>query len=192
MSSIGQGKLVIVSAPSGAGKSTIVTHLLNQGLNLEFSVSATTRKPRGKEKNGKEYYFISAEDFKNKIKNNEFVEWEEVYRNSFYGTLKSEIERIWRGKKHVLFDVDVKGGIKLKNIFGNKAISIFIMPPSLEEIEKRLLRRGTDDEKKIKLRVQKASDEIKFASEFDKVIINDNLDYAFAEVYETVNSFLNN
>jgi guanylate kinase len=185
-----EGKLVIISAPSGAGKTTIVNHLLRKGLNLEFSVSATTRAPRGKEKNGKEYYFISAEDFREKIKKNEFTEWQEVYKDQFYGTLKSEIERIWADKKHVIFDVDVKGGINLKNIFGNKAISVFIMPPSVKEIEKRLINRATDDRSKIKVRVEKAIEEIKLANNFDHIVINNNLERAQKEAYELVKSFL--
>jgi guanylate kinase len=176
------GKLVIISAPSGAGKTTIVNHLLKK---------ATTREPRGKEKNGKEYYFISVGDFKERIQNNEFTEWQEVYNNQFYGTLKSEIERIWSDKKHVLFDVDVKGGINLKNIFGNKAISIFIMPPSINELEKRLLRRAIDDKSKIKIRVEKAKEEMKLADKFDHIVINDKLERAQKEVYELVRSFLN-
>jgi guanylate kinase len=187
-----EGKLVIISAPSGAGKTTIVNHLLRKGLNLEFSVSATTRAPRGKEKNGKEYYFISAEDFKEKIRKNEFTEWQEVYKNQFYGTLKSEIERIWADKKHVIFDVDVKGGINLKNIFGDKAISVFIMPPSVKEIEKRLINRATDDRSKIKVRVEKAIEEMKLADNFDHIVTNDNLERAKNEVYEMVKSFLSN
>jgi guanylate kinase len=185
------GKLVIVSAPSGAGKTTIVNHLLKKESGLEFSISATTRNPRGKEKNGKEYYFISAENFKKKIRNNEFTEWQEVYKGQFYGTLKSEIERIWSDKKHVIFDVDVKGGINLKNIFGVRAISIFIMPPSTEELEKRLLRRATDDKSKIKVRVEKAIEEMKLAEKFDHIVINDNLEHAQKEVYEMVRDFLN-
>jgi guanylate kinase len=185
-----EGKLIIISAPSGAGKTTIVNHLLRKGLNLEFSVSATTRAPRGKEKNGKEYYFISVEDFREMIRKNEFTEWQEVYREQFYGTLKSEIERIWADKKHVIFDVDVKGGINLKNIFGNKAISIFIMPPSIKEIEKRLLSRATDSRSKIKVRVEKAIEEMKLADNFDHIIINDNLERAQNDVYEMVKSFL--
>jgi len=185
-----EGKLVIISAPSGAGKTTIVNHLLRKGLDLEFSVSATTRAPRGKEKNGKEYYFISAEDFREKIRKNEFTEWQEVYKDQFYGTLKSEIERIWADKKHVIFDVDVKGGINLKNIFGDKAISIFIMPPSVKEVEKRLINRATDDRSKIKVRVEKAIEEMKLADNFDHIVINDNLERAKNEVYEMVKSFL--
>jgi guanylate kinase len=185
-----EGKLVIISAPSGAGKTTIVNHLLRKNLGLEFSISATTRVPRGKEKNGKEYYFISAEVFSERIRKNEFTEWQEVYRDQFYGTLKSEIKRIWADKKHVIFDVDVKGGINLKNIFGNRAISVFIMPPSINDLEKRLLSRATDDRLKIKIRVEKAIKEMKLADNFDHIVINDNLERAKDEVYELVKSFL--
>jgi guanylate kinase len=183
-------KLVIISAPSGAGKTTIVSHLLNQSLDLEFSVSATTRKPRGAETDGKEYYFISIADFKKRIKNNEFVEWQEVYKDHFYGTLKSEIDRIWSHGKHVLFDVDAMGGINLKNIFGNRAIAIFIMPPSLEELKKRLHTRGTDEHSKIKIRVEKAIEEMKLANQFDNIIINHQLDKAKNETFAIVSSFL--
>ncbi len=185
------GKLVIISAPSGAGKTTIVNYLLKQDLYLEFSVSATTRAPRGKEKDGKDYYFITTEDFKQKIRNNEFTEWQEVYKDNFYGTLKSEIERIWADKKHVVFDVDVKGGINLKKIFGPEAISVFIKPPSVDELEKRLLRRATDNKSKIRVRVEKAIEEMKLAEKFDHIVINDNLERAQKEVYELVRSFLN-
>jgi guanylate kinase len=185
-----EGKLVIISAPSGAGKTTIVNHLLRKNLGLEFSISATTRVLRGKEKNGKEYYFISAEDFRDRIRKNEFTEWQEVYKDQYYGTLKSEIERIWADKKHVIFDVDVKGGINLKNIFGNQAISVFIMPPSINDLEKRLLSRATEDRSKIKIRVEKAIEEMKLAVNFDHIVINDNLDRAQNEVYELVKSFL--
>jgi len=185
-----EGKLVIISAPSGAGKTTIVNHLLQNVTGLEFSVSATTRSPRGKEKNGKEYYFISGEEFREKIRNNEFAEWQEVYKDHYYGTLKSEIERIWTGKKHVIFDVDVRGGINLKSIFGQKAISIFIMPPSVEELEQRLIKRATDNTAKIKMRVEKAIEEMKLANQFDHIIINDNLKRAQNEAIELVQSFL--
>lgn len=185
------GKLVIISAPSGAGKTTIVNYLLKRDLDLEFSVSATTRAPRGKEKDGKEYYFITTEDFKQKIRNDEFTEWQEVYKDNFYGTLKSEIERIWTRKKHVVFDVDVKGGINLKKIFGPKAISVFIIPPSVEELEKRLLHRATDNKSKIRVRVEKAIEEMKLADEFDHIVINVNLERAQKKLYELVKSFLN-
>jgi guanylate kinase len=185
-----KGKIVIISAPSGAGKSTIVNHLLGKDLNLEFSVSATTRNPRGKEKDGKEYYFMSVKEFRNRVRRGKFIEWEEVYKNQLYGTLKSEIARIWANGNHVLFDVDVKGGVNLKNIFGHKAISIFVMPPSLNELEKRLVKRGTDDPAKIRMRVEKAEEEIKLADQFDSIVINDNLGRAKNEVYKLVNSFI--
>jgi len=186
-----KGKLVIISAPSGAGKTTIVNHLLQEVPGLEFSISATTRNPRGKEKDGKEYYFITVEDFRERIRKKEFTEWEEVYKDHYYGTLKSEIERIRAKGKHVIFDVDVKGGINLKNIFGNKAVSIFIMPPSLSELEMRLHARATDNPEKIKIRVEKAVEEMKLAGKFDHIVINDNLEQARNEVCKVVKSFLN-
>jgi len=187
-----KGKIVIISAPSGAGKSTIVRHLLKKGLNLEFSISATTRTPRGKEKNGKEYYFLSVEEFRKKIRREEFIEWEEVYKNQLYGTLKSEIDRIWANGNHVLFDVDVKGGINLKSIFGHKAISIFIMPPSVKELEKRLVQRGTDNPAKIRMRLEKAEEEMKLADQFDSIAINDNLGKTQNEVSKLVKGFICN
>ncbi len=186
-----EGKLVIISAPSGAGKTTIVNHLMQEVPGLGFSISATTRNPRGKEKDGKEYYFIGVEDFREKIRRKEFTEWEEVYKDHYYGTLKSEIVRIWAEGKHVIFDVDVKGGINLKNIFGNKAVSIFIMPPSLTELEMRLHARATDNPAKIKIRVEKAVEEMKLAGEFDHIVINDNLEQARNEVCKVVRGFLN-
>jgi guanylate kinase len=186
-----QGKLVIISAPSGAGKTTIIKHLLDSGINLEFSISATTRIPRGKEKNGREYYFLPVEEFRKRVAEEGFIEWEEVYKDQLYGTLKSEIKRIRDNGNHVLFDVDVKGGINLKNIFRHDAISIFIMPPSVKELERRLLIRGTDDRSKIRTRVAKAEQEMKLADQFDSIVINDNLEQAKNEVYNLVNSFLN-
>jgi guanylate kinase len=186
------GKMVIISAPSGAGKSTLIRHLLEKGVKLDFSVSATTRKPRGKEKNGIDYYFLSIAEFRKRVANGDFIEWEEVYRNQYYGTLKSEIERIWGSGNHVLFDVDVKGGISLKKIFGHKAISIFIMPPSIRELEKRLLKRGTDNTAEIRTRVAKAAKEMKLADQFDNIVINDNLEMAEKEVYSLVSGFLEN
>jgi guanylate kinase len=183
-------KLVIISAPSGAGKTTIVKHLLDSGLNLSFSVSATTRPMRIDEKNGVDYLFLSVQEFKKKIENNEFVEWEEVYTDLFYGTLKSEINRIWANGKNVLFDVDVKGGISLKNKFGTMAIAIFIMPPSVEELENRLVKRATDTPEKIRIRVEKAKDELKSANQFDTVIVNHQLDKAKEETLKLVSSFL--
>jgi guanylate kinase len=185
-----KGKLVIISAPSGAGKTTIVNHLLEKKLNLEFSISATSRESRGNEKNGREYYFISSDEFRKKIENNEFVEWEEVYKDQYYGTLKDEIDRIWADNKNVLFDVDVKGGINLKNFYKHQAISIFIMPPSIGELEKRLSSRATEDPVQIRMRVRKAVQEMKLADRFDHIVVNDNLELAQREVYETVKGFL--
>ncbi|MBN1108852.1 MAG: guanylate kinase [Bacteroidales bacterium] len=186
-----KGKLVIISAPSGAGKTTIVRYLLGAKMNLEFSVSATTRSRRGREKEGLDYYFLSVGEFRKMIEGGDFIEWEEVYPGQFYGTLKNELERIWRKGNHVLFDVDVKGGLNLKNIFGDDAVSIFIMPPSVEELEKRLLRRGTEDTSKIKTRLNKAAEEMKLASGFDHTVINDNLERAEEEVFNIVYTFLN-
>jgi guanylate kinase len=183
-------KLVIISAPSGAGKTTIVKHLLMSRLNLSFSVSATTRPKRGTEKDGVDYFFLTVPEFRKRIENNEFVEWEEVYRDLFYGTLKSELERIWDEGNHVLFDVDVKGGINLKKIFGDRAISIFIMPPSVEELGKRLTRRGTDSREKVEMRIEKANKELLLADQFDSVIINDELEKAKETALKTVTAFL--
>jgi len=185
-----EGKLVIISAPSGAGKTTIVKHLLESGLKLSFSVSATTRPIRGNETEGEDYFFLTVKEFKKKIKNNEFVEWEEVYKDMFYGTLKSELERIWAQGNHVLFDVDVNGGISLKNKFGTNSIAIFIMPPSVSELENRLVKRGTDTPEKIRLRVEKARDELKLANQFDTIIVNHQLDKAKEETLKIVASFL--
>jgi guanylate kinase len=184
------GKLVIISAPSGAGKTTIVKHLLDSGLNLSFSVSATTRQLRGNEKDGVDYFFISVAEFRKRIGNNEFVEWEEVYKDLLYGTLKSELERIWKAGKNVLFDVDVEGGITLKKKFGTKAIAIFVMPPSVTELENRLVKRGTDTPEKIRVRVEKAEDELKLANQFDTVIVNHQLDKAKEEAFKIVSAFL--
>ena len=186
------GKLVIISAPSGAGKTTIVKHLLDSGLNLSFSVSATTRSIRGEEKNGEDYFFLSVQEFKKKIERNEFVEWEEVYKDLFYGTLKSELERIWEKGNHVLFDVDAKGGLTLKKKFGLNAIAIFIMPPSVQELENRLIKRGTDTIDKIKIRVDKAKEELKLADQYDTIIVNHQLDKAKEEALKMVRSFLGN
>jgi len=185
-------KVIIVSAPSGAGKTTLVKHLLESFPQLEFSISATSRKPRQNEKDGIDYYFISVDEFKKKINNNEFIEWEEVYPNCYYGTLKSEIHRIWEKNKVVLFDVDVKGGINLKKIFKNNAISIFIAPPDLKTLEKRLINRGTETNESIKTRLEKASYEMNFKDKFDYIIINDNLDTAKQEIYSIVYYWLNN
>jgi guanylate kinase len=185
-----KGKLIIISAPSGAGKTTIVKHLLNSDLNLEFSVSATTRSPRPGEIDGEDYYFYSFEEFMKRVRNDEFVEWEEVYKDHFYGTLKSEIDRIWNKGSHVIFDVDALGGINLKNKFGNQAAALFIMPPSVSELELRLLNRDKDSPEKIKMRVEKAVKEMRLANQFDFVIVNRELDRAFAETVAIVSSFL--
>jgi guanylate kinase len=183
-------KLLIVSAPSGAGKSTLVNHLLSLGLPLSFSVSATSRKPRGNEKDGREYYFITADEFRKRIAAGEFVEWEEVYTDHYYGTLKSEIRRIHDAGRAVLFDVDVRGGITLKKIFGADALCLFIMPPSVDELSRRLHGRGTDAPEKIRMRVEKAESELKLASSFDRIIINDDLEEACRETVKAVTDFL--
>jgi guanylate kinase len=185
-----EGKLIIISAPSGAGKTTIVKHLLDSGMNLAFSVSATTRPLRGNEVEGEDYYFLSVTEFKKRIGNNEFVEWEEVYKDLYYGTLKCELERLWSKGAHVIFDVDVKGGINLKKKFGINSIAIFIMPPSVEELENRLVKRATDSPEKIKIRVEKAREEMKLADEFDTVIVNHQLDQAKKTAFQIVSSFL--
>ena len=185
-----KGKLVIISAPSGAGKTTIVKHLIDSGLNLSFSVSATTRPLRGNEKNGEDYFFMTVPEFRRRVENNEFVEWEEVYKDLLYGTLKCELERIWAGGSNVLFDVDVKGGINLKKKFGTRSIAIFIMPPSVGELENRLVKRATDIPEKIKMRVEKAREEMMLANQFDTIIVNHQLDKAKKEAFKIVTSFL--
>lgn len=185
------GRLIIISAPSGAGKSTLVNFLMDRPeLDLEFSVSATTREPRGSEKNGSHYHFITVREFRKRIRRGDFIEWEEVYRNQYYGTPREEIERIFRKGKNVLFDVDVKGGINLKNIFGNKAMSVFIRPPSVEELEKRLTGRGTDSPEKIKMRLEKALEEMKLAGLFDYTVVNDILEQAQKEIYTIIKNFI--
>ena len=183
-------KVLIISAPSGAGKSTLVNHLLNSGFPLLFSVSATSRKPRGNEEDGREYYFITAGEFRKRIRRQEFIEWQEVYKDHYYGTLRQEIERIRDAGKIPLFDVDVKGGINLKNIFGDDALSIFIMPPSVDELRKRLVRRGTDTPEQIAMRVEKAASEIQLAEHFDTVVINDNLEKACIGITNVVRDFM--
>jgi len=190
MRSLLRARVLIISAPSGAGKSTLVNHLLNAGLPLLFSVSATSRKPRKHEIDGREYYFITSSEFRKKISRGEFIEWEEVYRDHYYGTLRSEIDRITDEGKIPLFDVDVKGGISLKKIFGDSALAVFIMPPSVEELRSRLLRRGTDSADEIDMRVEKAASEILLADEFDRVIVNDDLETACAEIMTAVKEFI--
>ena len=184
------GKLVIFSAPSGSGKSTIINYLLTQNLNLHLSISATSRSPRGNEKDGVEYYFLTPEQFRAKINEGEFLEYEEVYTDKFYGTLKSEVERILNEGNNVVFDVDVVGGCNIKNYYGDKALSIFIQPPSIEALRDRLVGRGTDSMDVIENRLTKASFEMSFASKFDKVIINDNLENAKTETLQVIKAFL--
>lgn len=186
-----QGKLIIFSAPSGSGKTTIVKHLLEKGFNLEFSISACNRKPRGQEVHGKDYYFLSTEEFKTSIDKDEFVEWEEVYTDRFYGTLQSELKRIWEKGNHVLFDVDVKGGVNIKKKFGDDALSVFVMPPSIKELAKRLKGRGTDSDEEIEKRLAKAQEEITYSKKFDFVILNDDLENAKQEAEEILTEFLN-
>lgn len=185
------GKLFIFSAPSGSGKTTIVRHLLQQNLNLEFSISATSREKRGTEIDGKDYYFLSAEDFKQKIAKDEFLEWEEVYEGCFYGTLKSEVERIRNKGNNVIFDVDVVGGINIKKYYKNDALAVFVQPPSIKELENRLRNRNTDSEEVIAKRVKKFAFELDFAPQFDKVIINDKLEDALKEAEFTLKNFIN-
>jgi len=186
-----KGKLIVFSAPSGSGKTTIVRHLLGiEKLNLEFSISATSREPRGEEVDGKDYYFLSLKEFKNKIKAEEFLEWEEVYRDNFYGTLKSEVERIWSQGKHVIFDIDVVGGIDIKRIYPERTLSVFVKPPSIEELKIRLKKRSTESDDKINMRVAKASIELATAPQFDFIIENDNLDVALKEAEELAHNFL--
>ena len=185
-----QGKAIIFSAPSGAGKTTIVRYLLEKELPLLFSISACSRNRRPNEMDGKDYYFLSIDEFKAKVSNNAFVEWEEVYENNFYGTLKSEIDRIWSSHQHVVFDVDVVGGLNLKKHFGNRALSIFIEPPSLDVLFKRLKNRATENEKSLNKRIEKANQEMKFSSSFDLIIINDKLEKAKKDAFEEVSKFL--
>lgn len=187
-----KGKLIIFSAPSGAGKTTLVKHLLQQNFNLAFSVSATSRKPRHTETNGTDYYFLSSEDFTQKINNNEFLEWEEVYDGICYGTLKSEVERLRELGKNVIFDVDVVGGLNIKKNYGKDALSVFVQPPSIEELKKRLTNRSTESEEKIQMRLAKAKHELNFAHQFDVVIINENLDEALLEAKKIVGEFIEN
>jgi len=185
------GKLIIFSAPSGSGKTTIVRHLLKTFPNqLEFSISATSRPRRGVEENGKDYYYLSVDDFKQKIDNKEFLEWEEVYAGTHYGTLKSEVNRIWAKGKHVIFDIDVEGGLNLKKIFGHKALAVFVMPPSIKILEERLNSRSTDSAESIARRVAKAEKELKTADLFDTFILNEMLEEAFIKAEKVVSEFL--
>ncbi len=185
------GKLLIFSAPSGSGKTTIVRHLLKQSeLNLAFSVSATSRQPRGEEKHGEHYYFISTSEFKKHIKNDDFVEWEEVYRDNFYGTLKSEVERLWDEGKNVIFDIDVVGGLRIKKKFPNETLAVFVKPPSVDELKIRLKKRSTESDEKINMRIAKASIELATAPQFDEIIKNYDLEVALQEAHQLVAEFV--
>lgn len=184
-------KVIIFSAPSGSGKTTLVKHALEKFPQLSFSVSCTTRNPRGSEVDGTDYYFVTPEEFRQKISENAFVEFEEVYTDKYYGTLKSEVNSIWENGCCVIFDVDVKGGISLKKYFGKQALSIFVMPPSVEELERRLMTRGTDDAETIKTRVAKASEEMQYQNNFDKIVVNTDLDAAKKEIEKIIGEFLN-
>src|SRR5574344_1036298 len=187
-----KGKLIIFSAPSGAGKSTIVKHLIeHSGIDFGFSISATSRAPRGTEKHGVEYFFFLTEEFKQKITEGAFIEYGEVYNGCFYGTLKSEVERVLNSGKHMLFDVDVKGGLSIKKLYREQALAVFVQPPSVEELHRRLVNRATDSEEMIAKRVSKAEWEMQFAPEFDLIIVNDNLEKAQQETEKTVKEFLN-
>ena len=186
-----KGKLLVFSAPSGSGKTTIVRHLLTQeDLNLEFSISCATREPRGEEVNGKDYYFISLEEFKKHIKAEDFIEWEEVYRDNFYGTLKSEVERIWSKGKNVIFDIDVSGGLRIKSKFPQETLAVFVKPPSVDELKRRLKQRSTESDDKINMRIAKAHVELATAPQFDEIIKNYDLDVAKEEAYQLVKNFL--
>ena len=185
-----EGKLIIFSAPSGSGKSTIINYLLDQGLNLAFSVSATSRAPRGEEQNGREYYFLSPEDFRKRIANDEFLEYEEVYTDKFYGTLKSEVERLTSEGKNVIFDVDVLGGVNIKKYYGNRALSVFIQPPGIDALRERLIGRATDAPEVIEKRIERAEFELSFAPKFDVVIVNDDLKKAQKETFDVIRAFI--
>jgi guanylate kinase len=188
---MGKGKLIILSAPSGSGKSTMIDHIVSERLPLSFSVSATSRKPRGQEKHGVEYYFLTPEDFREKINFDHFIEYEEVYPDHFYGTLRSEVEDQLNQGKHVILDVDVAGGLNIKKLYGNNALLIFIQPPSINELEKRLINRGTDSLEIIKDRIAKAEYELSLASQYDRVIVNDDLSKAKQEIIKIITNFLN-
>ena len=185
------GKLIVFSAPSGSGKTTLVQYLLAQEeLKLDFSISATSREPRGDERDGKDYYFLSLQEFKKKIKNDEFLEWEEVYRDNFYGTLKSEVDRIWKSGKNVIFDIDVVGGLDIKQIYPEQTLAVFVKPPSIEELKIRLKKRKTESPDKINMRIAKASIELATAPQFDHIIINNDLNTALKEAYSLVSNFV--
>ena len=186
-----QGKCIIFSAPSGAGKTTIVHALLSAFPNLEFSVSACSRDPRPKERDGKDYFFLGVDGFQQKIQEDAFIEWEEVYTHNFYGTLRSEIDRIWEKGHAVIFDVDVVGGLNLKRFFGDQALAVFVQPPSYDELERRLRHRSTETEDKIRQRMAKARNELAYAKDFDVVLVNSDLDQAIHEAKEIVRKFLN-
>jgi len=186
-----QGKLIVFSAPSGSGKTTIVRHLLkDDNLNLAFSISATSREKRGTEEHGKDYYFLSLKDFKQHIKDDNFLEWEEVYRDNFYGTLKSEVERLWALGKNVIFDIDVSGGLRIKRKFPEQTLAVFVKPPSIDELKIRLKKRKTESEDKINMRIAKASAELATAPLFDVIIENDNLEKALTEAENLVGAFV--
>ncbi len=187
------GKLIVFSAPSGSGKTTIVRHLLEQtDLNLEFSVSATSRPPRDHEKDGKDYYFKSLKEFKQHIKKGDFLEWEEVYRDNFYGTLKSEVQRIWNEGKNVIFDIDVVGGLRIKKTYPDKTLSVFVKPPSVDELKIRLKKRKTESDERINMRVAKASIEMATAPQFDHILINNDLNKALEDAHQLVKDYLEN
>ncbi|MEY2830329.1 MAG: hypothetical protein RIQ33_2187 [Bacteroidota bacterium] len=189
---IQNGKLIIVAAPSGAGKTTIVKHILKTFPELSFSVSATTRNMRQGEVEGKDYYFLSEQEFKNRIANDEFIEWEMVYVGKYYGTLKSELHRVWNNNQHIIFDVDVEGGIHIKNKYPNNSLSVFIKPPSLEILKQRLTDRNTESTESLNERVSKAEHELSFASQFDAIIVNDDLQKALKETEMLIQDFLKN
>lgn len=185
-----RGKLIVFSAPSGAGKTTIVRRVLELGLPLNFSISATSRLPRATEKDGVDYFFLNVSDFKKRIKNQEFIEWEEVYENQFYGSLHSEVDKMLNEGKHVLFDIDVKGGLSIKKLYENQALTIFILPPSIQELENRLKIRGTEDDESFKKRIDKAEEEISQAQLFDIRIVNEELERAVHEVFTIIQKFI--
>jgi guanylate kinase len=184
------GKLIVFSAPSGSGKTTLVRYLLAQDIPFGFSISATSRLPRGAEQDGVDYYFLTEATFREKIAQNAFLEYEEVYSGTFYGTLRTEVERLWASAKHVLFDIDVVGGLNIKQQFPEECLALFVQPPSLEELEKRLRGRGTDSEETIQQRLAKAKEELAYAPQFDRVIVNDNLETAQQEVRKAIEQFL--